>query len=79
LSSLDQAIGNGYRFDKDERSEPSSCLDAAPSERREGLNTAELIAKQLEFGRDTLRLTVEDFAEAELLVRPVSAQRASST
>ena len=34
---------------------------------------ATLIARQLAFGRDTVLMTVEDFSEAELLVRPVPA------
>jgi uncharacterized damage-inducible protein DinB len=35
--------------------------------------SAALIARQLAFSRDTVLKTVEDFSEAELLVRPVPA------
>ena len=35
--------------------------------------SAALIARQLAFSRDTVLMTVEDFSEAELLVRPVPA------
>jgi hypothetical protein len=37
------------------------------------LNMAELIVRQLAFGRDTVLMTVEDFSDAELLARPVAA------
>jgi hypothetical protein len=35
--------------------------------------SATLIARQLAFSRDTVLMTIEDFSEAELLVRPVPA------
>ena len=35
--------------------------------------SAALIARQLAFSRDTVLMTVENFSDAELLVRPVPA------
>ena len=37
------------------------------------INIAELIARQLAFSRDTVLMTIDDFSEAELLVRSVPA------
>jgi hypothetical protein len=72
LPRLDPAVGSRHWFGPHQRNQPRARLEA-PRSQRSYILSATLIARQLAFGRDTVVMTVGDFSEAELLVRPVPA------